>query len=212
MKSFSLFAALVVLAGFVAGCSTDQHPILLVGASEPDATTCVATGTPLLERGMVDVSATQHYFLGVNWQSVAQPQTTSVGGQTVSSSSQIFYGEQVVFTYTSNPKATFADEAENISVVTNPTASASGNSFVVDLLQPKALATLQTLVPTGSAPAELDVTIQVKGHFEDGSSADSNKFTFPIDVTNTGFNGTCTTGAPSAPTACGNVQDEPACQ
>jgi hypothetical protein len=207
MKTKYLIGALGVLSAVVVACSADSHEVDLIRTTVLSSDCKAGDSKLYLPRGLVDLSATQQYFLGIRWQSNLTGSTDTVGGQTVSQVNANFYGDQVVYSYTSNPAATFETETENLASFIGAGGRSEDNYVIVDALQPKAIATLQGLV-TPAAPVELNVTVQVKGHFEDGTSADTNKFSFPITVVDTGFTG-CAAGEVQAPaTTCGNFGQE----
>jgi hypothetical protein len=145
--------------------------------------------------------------VAANFVNNAVPVDTDVNGQTIDTVNNNFFGEQAIFTYTSDPAATWEQETEQ-GAFSFKSTSGSGSYVAFNALQPKALAQLKAMtLPAGGIT--LNVSFQVKGKWESGSSGETNTFTFPITVVNSGFAG-CAAGETLVGTqVCGNFQDGP---
>ena len=205
MKPKYLIGALAFLA---LACSVDTNSVNLIGTQAVDAT-CTAQANMFVERGLVDLSVSPQYLLGVNYSNTAGTQASSVNGQTLQTYNNNFIGQQVVYDYTSDPAASWAEETEQRSFsMVQGANGGSQNWILVPLIQPKALAQLQsmTIPATGIT---LNVTFQVKGNWENGGSGSTNKFTFPVTVVNSGFTGCAADKVEVGNQVCGNFQDGP---
>jgi hypothetical protein len=212
MKIKSLLAALVVVGTLIAACSAQTSTVELTGVGVVDSS-CALQSNVFQERGYFDVGVSNQFLLPVTFQNSAQPITTSVNGETISTASKNFFGQQLVVSYTSNPSASWATETEESSF-TMQAGDSKGSFLLADLIQPKALAQLQTMAPAlgSGTPMTLNATIKVKGQFADGTSGETNELTFPLSVVK-GPALTCAAGQVlvGSNDTCGNVQGVPSC-
>jgi hypothetical protein len=207
--------SLLVVAGLVAsGCvpTDSDSPIRVLGAQLVPSTNeggCefADTGDPLLTRGSMDVSARTSFFIQFNVESNLQATETQVGGDTIAGPERNdFIAEQQELNYTlSGTSVSFEQETVQIYSVIRPGDTAR---TIVDLIGPKAYATLLANVPAGTA-AELVVTMQLVGRLASGPVIRSTEATFPITVFNSGFTG-CPAGTgldPTGPCSSGGGQN-----
>lgn len=206
----------VIVAALItaAGCApTDSDPpIRLLGAQLVPSTTgggCefADESDPLLTRGSMDISARSSFFIQFSVESNLQPVETQVGGDVIAGSERNdFIVKQQILNYTlSGTSAAFEQETLAIYSVIRPGAT---NRTIVDLIGPRAYATLLANVPAGSA-AELIVNFQLAGNLASGPAVRSTIASFPITVFNSGFAG-CPSGTglnPGGPCSSGGGQN-----
>ncbi|XXF76624.1 hypothetical protein P2318_26730 [Myxococcaceae bacterium GXIMD 01537] len=122
-----------------------------------------------------------------------------------------FIGEDIVYTFESQPPAKFASEIRPVYFVV-PAAS-EDSRININLITPKALETLQALVkeqPAGGS-VQLITRFRIRGHLASGVSTETDEATYPITVYNSGLS--CPSGQSIAFTgACGGPSgaDSPA--
>lgn len=211
MKNLTLPLAALALAAFGCAPADSDSAIRILSAraipSSAGVCTFADTESPSLTRGSLDISSRNRYLAQFGIESILLPLETEVGDEVIAGAERLdFIADQMVVNYTlSGSSVTFEEEALAMYALIRAGASAEQ---IVDLIGPKAAATLATAVPVGGV-AELLVRFQLRGHLASGAAIRSTEITFPITVFNSGFTG-CATGEgfnPAGPCGTGGGQD-----
>ncbi len=151
---------------------------------------CEAEEIQLLA-GSLDISAGVDYFIQFDLESDFQQINTTTGSQVIADDSRnIFFGEEVIFTYTSTPALVFEQESQPLHFVVKPNAA---GLVRLGLITRKADAVLFQNVKVPEDPLDLRVQLEFRGKLASGQSVRSNSIVYPIVVFTSNFPG-CQTG------------------
>jgi hypothetical protein len=206
MKTPMFALPLVAFALMSTGCFVENDSAIKIrGAyalsSEASADGCDINDDIEIYRGNLDLAASQNFTLMFKIISNLQVIETTVNGEIIEPGNRNdFYGEQMVFNYTSTPALPFTEEIVPVHFLIEPS---SESQTVLNLLAPLAVETLwNNLVPGESV--ELGINFLVQGRLASGQRLSTSSVTYPISVYKSGFAG-CPFGVRMAPTGpCGS--------
>lgn len=219
MKS-ALMPALV-LSCTLAACSASSVSGVHITRARATTLTCDQGADNLYKpSGLLDLAGqsfavaaatTPAYLLFLSWESTIQPQTSTVGGQTLNDATQYtFYASQVELKYASaDPSIKVANATEQISATLPPGSGPSQNAIAFDLFPPPVPTRLASLIPPGTVATGPVINVSARIHGKIGGEATATDwFTFPVQVVNSGVTaGSCTGTATVHPGACGYGYD-----
>ena len=193
MKRLMMVATLAMAqAGCVAGQGDApvqfSQALGLAGAPGED---CTTDTSKFLSQGRLNLSGGSNYLLAMRVRTTipsARPVTiggsnTSVGGESVTLTEYVYSYEGPA--YLNLPKE------ETVATYTVLAAGGSTDAYVfLNAFGPQALSKLNASSQVGQEPVGVISTIKGRGTLGTSSHVESNEFSFPILVTNSG----CTTG------------------
>ncbi|HZH04474.1 MAG TPA: hypothetical protein VEY30_11880 [Myxococcaceae bacterium] len=185
--------AVVAIAWGVTGCSSPESSVRILNGYALQSGEAAGGACERQEiaqyRGSLDISANSSYLLAFGTESDFQSVNTTVGTDTIADGSRNnFIGDQIVFSYMSEPSLPFEEERTNIHFVIEPGANGDDSFVILDLLGPKAAELLRNNVSVGNS-AELQISFYVKGKTAAGGDVETNTVAYPITIRNTGFAG-----------------------
>jgi hypothetical protein len=200
------FALLLAVAMMGTGCMVENDAAIKIrGAYSLSAEAeCEINDDVEIYRGSLDIAAAQSFRLVFKIASNLQViETVGSGDIIVPGNRNDFYGEEIVFNYSSTPPLTFQEEIVPVHFVISPS---SESNTVLDLLAPVAT---QNLWDNVVDYTELAVTFYVRGRLASGQRLQTSEVTYPIGVYRSAFAG-CPAGvrmAPSGPCGSGGGQN-----
>lgn len=144
------------------------------------------------------------YIMILEVESDLSTPSTSANGSVLSDQSRnTLYLDQIILNYKTDAAISFSQDITNIYA---PLAAQGGDpnpvDLVADFLGPKGAQALLDSVTPGSAPVEVRIQVQLRGHHASGGYVYSDLIEFPIQVFDTGT--VCSAG-PALTGPCGNV-------
>jgi hypothetical protein len=194
MKRLMVIAALAVAP--LASCVANQGdtPIRFLNARglefEP-AEGCTANEDTFISQGDFDSSGGQNYLLAMSVETNTFAQPITIGQEPFSGEGLgDITLEELVYSYKVAPAGIVtlpADEDDRVSLyaVFRPETDPDESYLFVRAFGPKALTQLQNM--TVNSPVTVLTTVKARGRLSGGQSVESNKFTFPITVVNSGY-------------------------
>lgn len=222
MKRLMVMAALAV-APLACVANQGDTPIRFLNARGLEfdpASGCTGSEDTFITQGNFDVSGGQNYLLAMSVETNTFQQPIIIGQEP-------FAGEglgditlnELVYSYEVSPAGIVtlpADEDDRVSIyaVFRPETDPGESYLFVRTFGPKALAQLQSMAV--NSPVTVLTTVEARGRLSGGQSVESNRFTFPITVVNSGYvpsTGTCALGGtPAVSGVCAIVgQDSRIC-
>jgi hypothetical protein len=179
MKRLLCIAA---LAASTSACVDPISPVQLLEASPLQPNTCQPENVALI-RGHLDFAVRDRYVTSFG---IFSPLVSEEGGR------NDFFGQEIVLNYQSkNPEIDFIEERLPIYFVVR--AGASDGFIYTNIIGSEARRRMVGQVPAFPDSMTLLVTLQIKGKYTSGREAETNKVTYPIEITRSAG---CQTGAP----------------
>lgn len=212
MKGLTTAVAVVLAAG-ANSCVPNDSSIHILNAF-PLSPTAGAQGctalTIALYSGSLDISATSRYLLQFQMESTFEIiNTTGTTDVIQGPQRNDFIADAILFSYSATPPvAGLANEVVPVAFRI-PAGASTGTFMQVYMITANTYQALLATVGRGQT-VTINITIQVRGRLASGQRLSSNKVTFPIQVYNSGFSGTCAVGdvrIPSGPCATPGGQD-----
>lgn len=196
--------AIAALALAPLGCVANQGdaPVRFLDARAltfNEATGCTGSDSLVISRGSLDVAGGEGYLLAMSVE-------TNNTQQPIVINQEVFSGEglgdiildEIVYSYEFQASVTGvsvtlpADEEERLPLyrVLRPGTDPEGTYVFMNALGPKAIEALRTSIPVTTPLRSQGIvysTLKLRGRLSGGQPVESNKFTFPISVENSGL-------------------------
>ncbi|MCY1081138.1 hypothetical protein [Archangium lansingense] len=210
MKRLMAIAALAVTP---LACVANQgdNPVRFVQARAldfDDTEGCTGNEDAFITEGNLDISGGSNYLLAMSVETNTFQQPITIGQEPFSGEglgditlNEVVYSYQASRSGVSLP----ADEVDRVSIyaVFRPETDPEESYMFVRAFGPQALTRLASTITFGAEPVTILTTVKARGRLSGGQVVESNKFTFPVTVVNSGYTpgvggaaGTCPVGTP----------------